>query len=495
MGFWRRAGVAAATVGGGTWVALNPQVLPWNSRTAPPLCPVPGAAMPTDRVMHGTYDVAVVGGGIIGLATAAEVRRRYPHLRVTVLEKEGEVAGHQTGHNSGVIHAGMYYLPGTTMARCCVEGARLMYEYAEQKGIPCERVGKLICAPSEAEHHQVEELYRRGVANGVEGLRVLNREQVKEIEPNVDVHSALDSPNTGIIDYGVVARQLAADLEAGGADVQLRFQVQQITEGSDGGVEVRGVEPGQRGPLKVVQARNVLTCAGLHMDKVAEAGGGSGWPRVMTFRGRYYQMKPEYRNIVKRNVYPVPSGGGIPVGVHFTPTAAGGRRGQQMIVGPGACLACDKEGYSIWKLDPWHLKDVLTNPGFWRFGINNFWMSIGELWKDASKAAFLAEARRLVPGVEDHMVEDSFVGVMAQVFLDDGKPASDYIFERNCVSGTTLHLRNAPSPAATSSLAIAKEMVDRAEEDFGWGLRAAGKGQGAQQPAVGAPGGGVGPQL
>eukprot|EP01062_Namystynia_karyoxenos_P044527 TRINITY_DN3283_c0_g3_i1.p1 TRINITY_DN3283_c0_g3~~TRINITY_DN3283_c0_g3_i1.p1 ORF type:complete len:480 (+),score=131.66 TRINITY_DN3283_c0_g3_i1:75-1514(+) len=470
MGVWRKMGAAAAAAGAGAgaWVLYVQR-----PSGGPPLRPVPGASLPEQRVLHGSYDLAVVGGGIIGLATAAEVKRRFPHLSVTVLEKEGEVAAHQTGHNSGVIHAGMYYEPGTAMAKCCVEGARMMYAYAQQKGIPCERVGKLICAPTEAEHPKVEELYRRGTANGVEGLRILTGEEVREIEPNVVVHSALDSPNTGIIDFGVVARQLQRDIQEQGCDVQLRFEVREITPVDDVGdgrrVEVRGVEPGQPGPLKTVRANSVITCAGLHMDKVAERGGGTAWPLVATFRGRYYQMKPEYRNIVKRNIYPVPSGGGIPVGVHFTPTAAGGRRGQQMIVGPGACIAWEKEGYSFFDIDLRHLFEILTYPGFWRFALNNLELSLGELWKDANQGAFLAEARKLVPSLRSDMVEPSFVGVMAQVFLDDGSPAKDYIFERQCANGTTLHLRNAPSPAATSSLAIAVELVDRAAEDFGWG--------------------------
>jgi len=181
-------------------------------------------------------------------------------------------------------------------------------------------------------------------------------------------------------------------------------------------------------------------------------------------------MKPEYRNIVKRNVYPTPSGGGIPVGVHFTPTV-GGYRQQQMIIGPGACMAFHKDGYSFSDISLRYCWEFLTNPGFWMFGIKNLKLSVGELWKDANMAAFLAEARLLVPSLTADMVEDSFVGVMAQVFESDGTAAKDYVFERKCVDGTTLHLRNAPSPAATSSMAIAKEMVKRAEEDFGWSIK------------------------
>jgi len=417
--------------------------------------------------------VAIVGGGIIGLATANEIRRRFPGKTIMVLEREGEVAAHQTGHNSGVIHAGMYYKPGTVMAKACVEGADMMYAYAAQKGIPHERVGKLICAPTEKDHAQVELLYKQGTENGVKDLRILTGEQVRELEPNVEVYSALESPNTGIIDYGDVARSLAKDLTADGAKgrILLRYQVKDfnVVDDPSGGkaVEIGGIEPGQCGPTKVVRAKHVLTCAGVHMDQVAWLGGGQTFPKVMTFRGRYYQMKPEFRNVVKRNVYPTPSGGGIPVGVHFTPTV-GGYRQRQMIIGPGACMTFDKDGYFFFKVNLAYCWQCLTNQGFWMFGIKNLKLSLGELWKDANKAAFLAEARLLVPSLTADMVEDSFTGVMAQVFLPDGSAAKDYVFERRRLDGTTLHLRNAPTPAATSSMAIAKQMVNLAEEDFAW---------------------------
>jgi len=363
----------------------------------------------------------------------------------------------------------MYYEPGSVMAKACVDGARLMYEYAEKKGIPHERSGKLICASTEAEHAIVEDLYRKGTANGVQGLRVIYRDEIKQIEPNVDVYSALDSPNTGIIDYGDVARQLQKDLASEGVDFHFRFEVRNVGQSLEGKslLNIEGVEPRQEGPTKVIQARNLITCGGLHMDRLARAAGGDEFPKVVTFRGRYYQMKPEFRNIVKRNVYPVPSSGGIPVGVHFTPTV-GGHRGQHMIVGPGACVTFHPEGYKFTDVSFSHLWHIFSNTGFWNFAINNVHLSIGELWKDLNQAVFLAEAKKLVPGVTADMIEDSFVGVMAQVFLPDGKPATDYIFERKCLGGTTLHLRNAPSPAATSSFAIAREVVDRAEADFSW---------------------------
>ena len=408
----------------------------------------------------------VVGGGIIGFATAREVQKRYPDKKIAVLEKEATAAVHQSGHNSGVIHAGMYYQPGSAMAKCCVEGAELMYEYAEKHGIEVRRVGKFIAATSEKEDATVKMLYERGVANGVKDLRVLTGAQARALEPNVVCTSALDSPNTGVIDYAQVTRSLQKEFESNGGTVQYKYEVEKFVP-FKGGVEIQGTEPRQHGPTKVLTTKNVITCCGLWMDKVGELGGGSTTPQVLSFRGTYYQMKPEYRNIVERNVYPVPSGGGIATGVHFTPTV-NSERGAQMIVGPGATICFQKDGYQFFDVSLSHVFDVLRNRGFWNFALNNVNMSLKELYRDLNKEAFVAEARKLVPSVTSDMVEESFAGVMAQVFHADGNAASDYIFERKMLNGTTLHLRNAPSPAATSSLAIARHITNLAEEDFAW---------------------------
>jgi L-2-hydroxyglutarate oxidase LhgO len=244
----------------------------------------------------------------------------------------------------------MYYVPGSMMAKTCVRGSRLMYEYADAHGIPVSRCGKLIVASNAEEHAQVEKLYNQGTANGVPGLRVLSSSEVRAMEPNVSAYSALWSPVTGVIDYAAVARHLAEEiLETGRADIKLSFQAERFDVTRDpatGGklVTVSGVEPGQPGPTKRVRARHVITCAGFYSDRVAQLAGGSADPRVTTFRGTYYQMRPGLKDIVKTNVYPVPSGGGIPVGVHFTPTV-NERRGHQMIIGPGAWWC---QGVWVW---------------------------------------------------------------------------------------------------------------------------------------------------
>jgi len=402
-----------------------------------------------------------------------ELIKRYPSLTVAVLEKEREVAPHQTGHNSGVIHAGMYYVPGSVMADTCVRGNALMYEYCASKGLPADRVGKLIVASNAAEHGQVELLFDRGTKNGVKGLQVLTGAQVKAMEPAVVAYSALWSPNTGITDYSLVTRSLAEDITSSGrGDVKLSFEVTGFTRTPEGRVAIAGVEPGQVGPVKVLTAAHVITCAGLYSDKVAALAGGSATPKITAFRGTYYQMKPQYKDIVKTNVYPVPSGGGIPVGVHFTPTV-NERRGHQMIVGPGACIAFSREGYKMSNIRLSDVWDFVSNGAFWRFAIKNPSLSAGELWKDLNKAAFMRDAQKLVPSCTVDMVEESFTGVMAQVFENDGTAAKDYVFERKLLGGSMLAVRNAPSPACTASLAIAERVADIAEADFG--LTALGK--------------------
>ncbi|KAK9768161.1 hypothetical protein K7432_001408 [Basidiobolus ranarum] len=415
------------------------------------------------------YDVVIVGGGIVGLATAREILKRYPEKTVAVLEKEREVAAHQTGHNSGVIHAGLYYEPGSRMARTCVRGAELMYKYCEDRGLPVERCGKLVVAVNESEHAQVEKLYNQGTANGVKGLEILHGPEVQKYEPNVRAYSALYSPNTGIVDYGLVAQNLAEEIkDSGRGEIKLAFEAKKFTQTSDDRVLIKGAEPANKGPTLEVIGKNVITCAGFYADRVSGlTGGNPNSARVVTFRGTYYQVKPEYRGLVKMNVYPVPSGGGIPVGVHFTPTV-NVRRGHQLIVGPGACITFAREGYQFWDLKLSDIWDSISNPHFWSFALGNFSLSFGELWRDLNKRAFLKSGQRMIPALREDMVEPSFAGVMAQIFEQGGLAAGDYILERKVLGGTTLNVRNAPSPACTASLAIGEMVADVATEDFGW---------------------------
>ncbi|KAI8371460.1 FAD dependent oxidoreductase-domain-containing protein [Radiomyces spectabilis] len=415
------------------------------------------------------FDVVIVGGGIIGLATARELLKRFPTMTVAVLEKEREVAAHQTGHNSGVIHAGIYYKPGSRMAKTCVRGADLMYEYCKQNQLPVERCGKLIVAVNEEEHKTVERLLETATLNGAKDLQILNSEEIRKLEPNVVAYSALYSPNTGITDFGLVAQCIANEIvQSGRAEIKLAFEAKKFQERPDGRVEIWGAEPNQRGPTLKVTAKNVITCAGFYSDRVAGlAGGDASQAKVVTFRGTYYQLKPEYRGICRMNVYPVPSGGGIPVGVHFTPTV-NTRRGIQMIIGPGACLTFSREGYTFSNLNWTDLLGSLTNLNLWLFALKNPSLSLGELYKDINKRAFLRAAQAYVPGLTEDMVEESFAGVMSQVFEKGGVAANDYILERKVMNGKILCVRNAPTPACTASLAIAEMLVDTATQDFAW---------------------------
>lgn len=428
---------------------------------------------PPPHALQGEYDVAIVGGGIVGLAVAREILMRYPNKTVTILEKECEVAAHQTGHNSGVIHAGMYYEEGSTMARCCVRGASMIYQYAERHNLPAEKCGKLICAPTESDAPVLQTLFERGTNNGVKDLQIVDSKWISKREPKVQVHSALYSPNTGVADYGAFARHYAKEIEnTGRGNIQVQFEVKSIKlvaeDDPEYKVEIKGCEPLQAGPTKVVRAKTCITCAGLQADRVAHLNGGASKPQVLTFRGTYYQMKPEFRDVCKMNIYPVPSGGGIPVGVHFTPTV-NERRGKQMILGPGACMAFSREGYSFFDYTFKDIWNMATHIGLWRFAFSNFDLAITEMYRDLNKKAFLDQARKLIPDVTDDMVEESFAGVMAQVFLDDGSAAKDFILERKMLNGTTLNVRSAPTPACTASLAIAQEVVEMAAKDFDWG--------------------------
>jgi 2-hydroxyglutarate dehydrogenase len=285
---------------------------------------------------------------------------------------------------------------------------------------------------------------------------------------------SLFSVHLGVADYSAFAHHYAKEIEdTGRGRIQLQYEVRSIKliqkeKGKNQVVEIQGCEPLQAGPTKVVHAKNVITCAGLQADRVAQLADGAPKPQVLTFRGTYYQMKPEFRDICTMNIYPVPSGGGIPVGVHFTPTV-NQRRGRQCIVGPGACMAFHREGYSFFDMTFQDVWNMATHIGLWKFAFGNFDLAITEMYRDLNKKAFLDQARRLIPTVTDDMVESSFSGVMAQVFLDDGSAAKDFILERQKLNGTTLNVRSAPTPACTASLAIAQEVVQMAAEDFGWG--------------------------
>jgi len=393
-------------------------------------------------------DVTIVGGGIVGLATARELLRRRPDTRVLVLEKESAVAQHQTGHNSGVIHAGIYYKPGSLKAKLCVTGAAEMMAYCEEHGIPYKRCGKMIVATEEAELPRLASLVERGIANGVEGIRLIESDELKELEPHCRGIKALWSPNTGIVDYGEVARSYAKEIIAAGGEVRVDNKVVAIERRSG-----RSLVTTIAGTY---ESTSVITCAGLYSDKVAGLTGSSRSPRIIPFRGDYYVLKAERRHLVRSNIYPVPDPAFPFLGVHFTPRMNG-----DIWLGPNAVLAFSREGYRFTNVRPRELAAILTDTGFLKFGRKNWRTGIDEMARDLSKKRFLSSLQRYVPELTIDDIVAGPSGVRAQALSASGEMVDDFVIDKG---EGVLHVRNAPSPAATSSLQIGKFIADALAE-------------------------------
>jgi L-2-hydroxyglutarate oxidase len=393
----------------------------------------------------GECDVAVVGGGILGLATARELQRRDPDARIVVLEREDAVARHQTGRNSGVAHAGIYYAPGSLKARLCVEGVRELYAFCEEHGIAHERCGKVIVALERSELGRLDALEARGRANGVPGLRRIGPGELAEIEPHAAGIAALHSPGTGIVDFGGVARTLASQLEAGGATVATGAAVTAI---APAGRATRVVHA--RGELR---ARRVVTCAGLWADRVAVGAGARADPRIVPFRGGYLRLRPEARGLVRGLIYPVPDPGLPFLGVHLTKRVDG-----EILLGPTALLAGARDAYMLTALRAADLRATLAWPGTWRM-MRRWWRTgLTELHLAASRRAFVAACARYVPALSPGDVLPGPAGVRAQAVARDGALVDDFVVHE---AGGAVHVRNAPSPAATSSLALARVIADQ----------------------------------
>jgi (S)-2-hydroxyglutarate dehydrogenase len=383
-----------------------------------------------------TCDVAVVGAGIVGLAVARELAHRHPAKRVAVIEKEQDVGEHQTGHSSGVVHAGIYYAPGSLKARLCVEGARLLYDYCERHDVAHERTGKVIVATSHEELPGLDELERRGRLNGVPGLARLDAHQIERIEPHARGRAALHSPNTGIADFKAVAEQLANDVREAGGTVTTGCEVERID-----GETIRHSHG-------ATEAGMTIVCAGLEADRLATKAGADQDPRIVPFRGAYLRLEPQRRHLVNGLIYPVPDPELPFLGVHLTRHTSG-----DVLIGPTALLA------------PRRLTHTATWPGTWRMA-RRFWRTgLTELEQAASKRAVVKQAARFVPELTPGDVLPGFAGIRAQAIHRDGRLADDFVFSRT--GARTLHVRNAPSPGATSSLAIARHVADEAERRAG----------------------------
>jgi L-2-hydroxyglutarate oxidase len=397
--------------------------------------------------MDAPWDVVIVGAGILGLATARELLHRRPDARVLVLEREPDIATHQTSHNSGVVHAGIYYKLGSLKSQLCTEGRNKLYEFCDVHEIAYERCGKLIIALDESELPALDELERRGRENGVPGLRRLRGEEIEEIEPHAVGVAALHSPETGIIDFAAVARAMAAEIRALGATIQTGVAVDRLSKsGSTTIVETSA------GPIPAARA---VACAGLWSDRLAVASGEPDDLRIVPFRGGYLKLRPHARHLVKSLIYPVPNPDLPFLGVHLTKTIH-----QDIWLGPTALLAPSRTAYSLRSFNRADALSTLSWPGTWRMA-HRFWRTgLTEMSFAARRRAFVTACAAYVPALQPADVEAGPAGIRAQAVARDGKLLDDFAFAF-AETSNALHVRNAPSPAATSSLAIARVIADR----------------------------------
>jgi len=393
----------------------------------------------------GAKSFAVVGAGIIGAAVARELTRRMPGAQVTLLDKEPRPAAHQTGHNSGVVHAGLYYEPGGLKARLCRRGGALLKDYCAEKRLPYLECGKLVVALDEVEEGRLAGIRTRAIANGVPGVEMLGPDGIRDVEPNAVGRAALRSPVTAVVDYTAITRALADDVVAGGGAIHFDTEVTRIDHESGRAIV--------RTATGDVRADHVIVCAGAWSDRLARRSGGAADPRIVPFFGQYFLLDPAFKDVLNGLVYPVPDPRYPFLGVHLTKRFDG-----EITVGPNAFLSLSRGGYRGLGLTPRDLAETLSMPGFWRFAGANAASAAREARTVLSKRYFLQQAQRYVPAIEGAGATRLTRGIRAQAMDAGGRLVDDFAFDE---SGATTHVRNAPSPGATSSLAIAEHVVDR----------------------------------
>ena len=397
-------------------------------------------------------DVVIIGAGIVGLSTALELTSRYRHFRVIVLDKERHIAAHQSSHNSGVIHSGVYYRPGSLKARFCVQGAAEMTRFCKSHGIPHANCGKLIVASSEEQRPALEELHRRGVANGVPGVRILTADQMREFEPKATGAAALLVPSAGITAYKLVAEKYAELATSTGAEIITGSDVRAIRlNTNEFTLETQSGDYG---------CRFVINCAGLHSDRIARMTGAELPLRIIPFRGEYYELRPERSGLVKSLIYPLPDPRFPFLGVHFTKRITG-----EVEAGPNAVLAMSREGYRKTDFRAADVSDQLLFPGFWRMAAKYWKTGCAEMYRSFSKSAFVTAMQILIPEIKETDVVSGGSGVRAQAVDRTGSLVDDFRF---VTQGRALHVCNVPSPAATASLPIGRHIVETAARGFGW---------------------------
>ncbi len=390
------------------------------------------------------YDFTIIGGGIVGLSTGMALGRRYPDAKILVLEKESRWAFHQTGNNSGVIHSGIYYKPGSFKAKFCRDGCQSMVDFCREYDIPYEVCGKVIVATEEKELPLLENLYQRGLQNGLQVARI-TAEEVREIEPHVSCLAGVRVFSTGIADYKRVCLKYAELIEQQGGELRLNTKVEQIVKTNNG--QVLETNQGK------FETKFVINCAGLHSDRVAKLGQVDPQAKIVPFRGEYYELTPEKRYLVKGLIYPVPNPDFPFLGVHFTRMIDG-----SVHAGPNAVLSLKREGYKKTDFDLRDFAEVMTYPGFWKLAAKHADEGIQEIIRSFSKAAFVRSLQRLIPEVQSEDLVPTHAGVRAQALMNDGKLVDDFLIIKG---ENSVHVCNAPSPAATSSIEIGKAIVDQ----------------------------------
>jgi len=395
-------------------------------------------------------DLLIIGAGIVGLATAMEVTRRLPRMGLIVVEKEDRVAAHQTGHNSGVIHSGIYYKTGSLKARNCVAGAASMKRFCQENGIPYEECGKLVVATSDEEVPRLIALHDRGTANGVPGLRMLERDAFREIEPHCDGLRAVHVPTTGIVDYTVVAQKYAELIQRAGGEIVLGAKV--VALRGDNGGNIVETHAG------AFRTRYVINCAGLYSDAITRMAGVQTNLEIVPFRGEYYEVRPERRNLIRNLIYPVPDPRFPFLGVHFTRRVNG-----SVEAGPNALLAFRREGYNGASPDMDEAMGMLRFPGFWKMARKYWRMGMAEQYRSWMKPAFAKALQKMVPELKESDLAPGGSGVRAQAVDANGNLLDDFHFVH---SGRMIHVCNVPSPAATASLEIGREIVDMMAQRF-----------------------------